>query len=83
MSSALKIAWRYKDITSIGLHFERIHISVVVKAGCNLEPRMPARNDIQNLSLKYCGKEEKSLLPLFYNIFNISLTPRVNYIYIC
>ena len=35
MSSALKIARRYKGINSIGLHFERTHISVVVKAGCN------------------------------------------------
>ena len=72
MSSALKIAWRYKDITSIGLHFERIHISVVVKAGCNLETRMQARNDIQNLSLKYCGKE-RNRSSLFSTIFSIYL----------
>ena len=45
MLSALKIARRYEDINSIGLHFERTHISVVVKAGCNLKTRMPARND--------------------------------------
>ena len=51
MSSALKIARRYKDINSIGLHFERTHITVVVKAGCNLKTRMPARNDRENLSL--------------------------------
>ena len=44
MSSALKIARRYKD-NSIGLNFERTHISVVVKAGCNLKTRMSARND--------------------------------------
>ena len=50
MSSALKFARRYKDITSIGLHFERTHISVVVKAECNL--KTPARNDRLNLSLK-------------------------------
>ena len=42
MSSALKIAQRYKDINSIRLHFERTHISVVVKVGCNLKTR--ARN---------------------------------------
>ena len=47
MSYALKIAWRYKDINSIGLHFERTHISVVVRAGCNLRTLMPARNDRQ------------------------------------
>ena len=52
MSSALKFARRYLDITSIGLHFERIHISVVVKAECNLKTRMSARNDRLNLSLK-------------------------------
>ena len=52
MSSALKFARRYKDITSIGLHFERTHISGVVKAECNLKTRMPARNDRLNLSLK-------------------------------
>ena len=51
MSSALKFARRYKDIT-IGLHFERTHISVVVKAECNLKTHMPARNDRLNLSLK-------------------------------
>ena len=45
MSSALKIARRYKDINSIRLYFERTHISVVVKAGCNLRMCMPARND--------------------------------------
>ena len=49
MSSALKIARRYKNINSIGLHFERSHISVVVKAGCNLRTLLPAR---RNLSLK-------------------------------
>ena len=55
MSSALKIARRYKDINSIGLHFERIYISVVVKAGCNLKTRMPARNEsvIKNHVMKY------------------------------
>ena len=52
MSSALKIARSYKDINSIGLHFEQTHISVVVKAGCNLKTLMPARNDRKNLSLK-------------------------------
>ena len=51
MSSALKIARRYKNINSIGLHFERTHISVVVKAGCNLKTRMPARNGV---SLTLC-----------------------------
>ena len=45
MSSALKIARRYKDINSSGLHFKRTHVSVVVKAGCNLRTLMPARND--------------------------------------
>ena len=40
MSSALKFARRYKEITSIGLHFERTHISVVVKAECNLKTHM-------------------------------------------
>ena len=45
MSSALKIAQGYKDINSIGLHFERTHISVVVKARSNLRMLMPARND--------------------------------------
>ena len=52
MASALKFARRYKDITSIGLHFERTHISVVAKAKCNLKTRMPARNDRLHLSLK-------------------------------
>ena len=37
MSSALKIARPYKDINSIGLHFEWTHISVVVKANGKFE----------------------------------------------
>ena len=45
MSSALIIVRRYKDINSIGLHFERTHILVAVKAGCNLRTLLPARND--------------------------------------
>ena len=45
MLPALKIVQPYKDINSIGLHFELTHISVVVKAGCNFKTRMPARND--------------------------------------
>ena len=45
MSSALKIVRHYKDINSIGLHFEWTHISVVVKAGCNLRTLLPAKND--------------------------------------
>ena len=40
MLSALQIARRYKDINSNGLHFERTHFTVVVKAGCNLKTRM-------------------------------------------
>ena len=50
MSSALKTARRYKDINSIGLHFEWTHISVVVKAGSNLRTLLPATD--RNLSLK-------------------------------
>ena len=45
MSSALKIALHYKDINSTGLHFERTHILVAVKARCNLRTILPARND--------------------------------------
>ena len=43
----------------------------------------PPKHENLTRGKKYCGKEEKGAISLFQNIFNISLTSKSNYTYIC